>query len=96
MSPETPAGDAEPRSLTEEAARALCERLAATHADRATHQWLPRRPKDATGSWQVVKVALPPPVDNLGTEIRADERPDTPDDPRSAHDRNVGPWVGPG
>ncbi len=96
MSPSSDPSDANPKVLTEEGARALCARLAATHADRATHQWLPRAPKDAAGPWQVVKVALPPPADNLGTEVRADERPDTPDDPRSAHDRNVGPWVGPG
>jgi hypothetical protein len=83
----------EPRKLTEEAARALCAHLAATHEDRATHQWLPRPSKDEPGTYEVVKVAVSPPLDNLSTEIRADERPETPDDPRTAQERNVGPWV---
>ena len=77
---------------TKEAAEAACARLAASHADRETHQFLPQRRE---GGWVVVKVALPPPADNLGTETRADERPSTPDDPRTSHDRNAGgPWVG--
>ena len=62
----------------------------------ATHQWIPRPSKDDPEAYEVVKVALPPPLDNLGTEVRADERPETPDDPRTAQDRNIGPWVGGG
>jgi hypothetical protein len=76
----------DPGKLTKEAAEALCARLAASHEDRATHQWLPREGADG---WEVVKVALPPPADNLGTEIRADERPDTPGDPRSPQQRDA-------
>lgn len=80
--------------LSEELARALCKRYASTHPDRATHQWIPRPSGDG---WEVVKVALRPPADNLTAETRADERPTTGEDPRSAHNRNVGgPWVGPG
>ena len=36
----------------------MCERLAAEHPDRETHQWRPREQPD--GSWAVVKIALPP------------------------------------
>lgn len=79
--------------MTEEGARALCARLAATHADRATHQWLPRRVEDG---WQVVKVALTPPADNLSTEQRAEPRPSGQDDVRTPYQRNAGEWAGPG
>lgn len=86
--------DAGGGQLSEDLAKALCKRLAATHPDRETHQWLPRKQGDG---WQVVKVALPPPADNLTAETQADERPAQGEDPRSAHDHNVGgPWVGPG
>ena len=53
--------------------------------------WCSRKPDP--DAYEVVKVTLPPPLDNLGTEIRADERPETPDDPRTAQDRNIGGWV---
>jgi hypothetical protein len=80
--------------LSEDLANALCKRLSSTHPDRETHQWLPRKVGDG---WQVVKVALAPPADNLTAETRADERPAQGDDPRSSHDRNVGgPWGGGG
>ena len=69
----------------------MCERLAAEHADRETHQWRPREQRD--GSWAVVKIALRPTDPTaLGTETRADERPDTGDDPRSNVFRNVPPF----
>ena len=81
---------AEPGS--ERAAREACERLAATHPDRATHRWLPRH---TDAGWEVVKVGLPPPLDHLQAEQRADERPATGEDPRTSIDRNVGgPWIG--
>ena len=59
------------------------------------------RPPDATSScpaarddgWTVVKVAIPPPLDQLGTEVRADERPEVAEDPRSSQQQNV-PWPG--
>ncbi len=76
---------------SKEAAEAACAELAETHADRTTHRFLPRRRAEG---WEVVKVALPPPAGELGTETRADEKPPTPDDPRSAHYRNVGPYTG--
>lgn len=79
--------------MTEAEARAECERLSLSHPDRATSRWLPRRTGEG---WQVVRVALSPPAEHLEGEVRAEERPSTPDDPRTAHDRNVGPWVGPG
>lgn len=76
---------------TREDAQAACRRLAETHADRETHSFMPRRRDDG---WEVVKVALAPVTDQLDTEVRADERPPTPDDPRSAHYRNAGPYAG--
>jgi hypothetical protein len=74
-------------TLEEQRAKEICSHLGATHPERETHQWMPRRTE---GGWQVVKIALPPPVDNLTTETRADERPDVGDDPRSAANRNIG------
>jgi hypothetical protein len=74
-------------------AEALCAANAAEHPDRETHQWRPREEPD--GTWNVIKIAIPP--NEPGTEeLEASERPPTADDPRDAHLRNVGPWVGPG
>jgi hypothetical protein len=81
------------RSVTESEARQACSRLAAEHPDRRTHRWRPRREID--GSWSVIKIALAP-EGPLGTEIRAEEKPPTPDDPRSAAMQNLGPHIGPG
>lgn len=86
MSPSDPVSGHRGAPLTKEAAEALCARLAASHEDRETHQWLPRRTEEG---WEVVKVALPPPADTLKAEIRADERPETPDDPRTSQQRNA-------
>ncbi|MBA2523975.1 MAG: hypothetical protein H0V25_11710 [Solirubrobacterales bacterium] len=80
------------QAMSEERARELCAQLAATHADRSTHQWLPRR---AGEGWQVMKVAIPPPEDVLQASQQAEPSPSPADDPRTAHDQNVGPWVGP-
>jgi len=80
--------------MTKEAARERCAHLAATHVDRNTHQWLPRRGPD--GGWQVVKVGLTPPEENLTTEQHADPDPSSADDPRTPYQRNVGEWAGPG
>jgi hypothetical protein len=77
--------------LSEQRARELASHFAATHADRETHQWLPRRSENG---WQIVKIALKPPESNLTAETRAAERPDVADDPRSAHYRNAGPYAG--
>lgn len=74
-------------------AEALAERLAREHPDRETHSWLVRR---ADAGWQVAKVAVPSAALDPHAELRADERPPQAEDPRSAHIRNVGPWVGPG
>jgi hypothetical protein len=80
--------------MTREEAEAQCARLAAEHPDRDTHQWRPRQ--DASGGWNVVKIALPPASGELHTETRADERPPTPDDVRTTHGRNLGPGGGGG
>jgi hypothetical protein len=69
-----------------------CRRLAVEHPDRETHQWHVR--EDDGGEWSVVKIALPANRSNSQAELRADEKPPTPDDPRPSFDRNVGgPWA---
>jgi hypothetical protein len=78
--------------MNETEARRACLRLSKEHPDRATHQWRPRRGPD--GSWSVVKIGLPPTQDST-PETRAEERPPTADDPRSAAMRNLGPNIGP-
>jgi hypothetical protein len=82
-------------AMTRAEAQRECGRLAAEHPDRATHQWQPR--EGADGQWSVVKIALPPIDSNVQAELRAEQKPPTADDPRSAHERNVGgPNIGPG
>jgi hypothetical protein len=79
--------------LSEQRAKEICDHMGATHADRETHQWMPRRTENG---WQVVKIALPPPGKDLIAETRADERPEVGDDPRSSGNRNIGGggWAG--
>jgi hypothetical protein len=77
--------------MTRDEAERMCARLAAEHPDRETHQWRPRKQPDE--SWAVVKISLPPADSRpLATETRADERPDTADDPRHNVFRNVPPF----
>jgi hypothetical protein len=70
----------------------LCIRLAAEHPDRGTHRWRAREEED--GDWIVVKIALPLRGDErTKPEMRADERPATPDDPGLDIARDVfGPY----
>ena len=70
-----------------------CRRLAGSHPDRSTHQWLPRRRHGEL--WEVVKVELAP-NEPLTPETRAASKPETADDPRSSSMRDIGPNVGPG
>jgi hypothetical protein len=79
--------------MTRAEAERECTRLAAEHADRVTHQWRPR--EEADGRWSVVKIALPPIDSDRQAELRAEEKPPTADDPRSAAAQNIGPYVGP-
>jgi hypothetical protein len=80
--------------MTEAEAIALADRNNAEHPDRRTHHWLAR--EGETG-WDVVKIGLPvKDAEELHAEQRAEERPPTGEDPRSSHDRNVGPWGGGG
>ena len=76
--------------MTREEAEAECRRLAAEHPDRASHRWLAKR--DGDSAWVVVRIPVPPGtrVDPLKTEIRADEKPPTPDDPRPSVNPNWG------
>ena len=78
--------------MTREESEALCAEYAAEHPDRKVAQWIPQEQPD--GEWVVLRVGIPAP--DTTEEIRADERPPTADDPRDAHMRNIGPWVGPG
>ena len=79
--------------MTRQEAEALCRKNAEEHPDRKVAQWRPQELPD--GSWTVVRVGVPP-MPALSEETVADEKPPTPDDPRDAHMRNIGPWVGPG
>ena len=76
--------------MTRTEAELECVRLAAEHPDRETHQWRPR--EGADGDWSIVKIALPPADPQRHAELRADERPPTPDDPRSNLGRDLPPY----
>ena len=78
--------------MTREDAEALCARNAAEHPDRNVAQWRPQEQPD--GTWTVVRIGLPPSPDTT-PEQQADERPPTPDDPRTAAMQNLGPHIGP-
>ncbi len=72
--------------MSEQEAKERCERLALEHPDRLTHRWVPAKQGE---DWVVAKIALPPTA--AGTpEIRADEKPPTPDGPPSQQ-----PWLNP-
>ena len=73
--------------LSEQRAKEICAHLGATHKDRETHQWMPRH---AENGWQVVKIGIPPPADQLIAETKAAARPDQADDPRNSMSRNIG------
>jgi len=79
--------------MTEQEAKEQCARFAAEHPDRETHRWIPTQ---RDGEWLVAKIGLPPPSRDARPEIRADERPPTPDDVRSESPfLNLPPgWVG--
>jgi hypothetical protein len=79
--------------MTKDEALALAAQHNAEHPDRETHQW---RARPDGEDWSVVKIGLPRPrPEEMQAEQRADERPPSSDDPRPAHDRNVGgPWIG--
>lgn len=79
--------------MTREEAEALCARNAAEHPDRKVAQWRPQQQPD--GTWTAVRVDFPPAPETTA-EQRADERPPTPDDPRTAAMQNLGPHIGPG
>jgi hypothetical protein len=77
--------------MTEAEAKAECERLAVESPERHTHRWQPV--KGADGDWQVAKIGLAPADEEVtGAEIRADEKPPTPDDPRTGGVRDIRPW----
>ena len=78
--------------MTEAEALEACARFAAEHPDRETHRWRPREEPD--GSWSVMKIALAP-DGPFQAEVRAEEKPPTGDDPRTASQQNLGPNVGP-
>jgi hypothetical protein len=67
--------------MTEQKAREQCAQLAAEHPDRHTHRWVPTQRGE---EWVVAKIGLPPPSEDFSPEVRADERPSTPDDVRDS------------
>ncbi len=73
--------------MTREEAKREAQRLAQEHPDRETHQWQTREAAD--GTWDVIKIGVPPPAPVGDAETRADEKPPTPDDPRTAFGRDV-------
>jgi hypothetical protein len=74
--------------MTKAEAEAECKKLAAESPERHTHRWVPV--DEGNGDWRVAKVGLAPADDEVtGTETRADEKPPTPDDPRSNTGRNT-------
>jgi hypothetical protein len=76
-----------------EEAEAQARRQQAEHPERSSYRWFARE-ADGDDGWVVVRVALPPGtrIDPLTTEIRADEKPPTPDDPRTQFQRDGGNW----
>ncbi len=77
--------------MTRDEAEERSVALTADHPDRETHRFLPRQ--NAAGDWEVVKIGLPPADDGGAAEVRADEKPPTPDDPRESLTRNLGPYA---
>lgn len=78
--------------MTREEAEKECARRAREDPERSSHTWFAE--EQASGSWAVVKVDLPPVDPSMVPETRADERPSTPDDPRTAAARNAGFYGG--
>jgi hypothetical protein len=76
--------------VTRADAEAECKRLAVESPDRHTHRWVPV--EEAEDDWRVAKIGLAPTDEETGTEIRADEKPPTPDDPRTSGVRDIRPW----
>src|SRR4051794_1148466 len=79
--------------MTREEAETEARRLAADHADRASHRWIARERSE--GSWEVVKVKMPPGmrVDPVKATVETKPKPPQPDDPRTPYERNIGgPW----
>jgi hypothetical protein len=74
--------------VTRDEAQTLCAKYAAEHEDRMVAQWRPK--EEGSGEWSVVRIDLPPSLETT-PEIRADERPPEPPDPRP----DVPPTVGP-
>jgi hypothetical protein len=79
--------------MNEQEARTEATRLNAEHPERGTYRWVAR---PAGEHWEIVRIKAPGGMDrqHLNESTEASERPPQPDDPRPAHDRNVGgPWV---
>lgn len=80
--------------MTHDEAVQEAERLAAGSDPETRVSWFPRQRAD--GEWEIVKVDGVANAGLQGTaEIRADERPATADDPRTASDQDIGRNVWP-
>jgi hypothetical protein len=78
--------------VNEVEAKEECARLTAEHPDRHTHHWVPTKRGE---EWVVAKIGLPP-AGNTTAELRADERPPTPDEVRDGmpFGNTPPPWFG--
>jgi hypothetical protein len=79
--------------MTGQEAQAEASRLNAEHPERNIYRWIARQ---AGEQWEVVRIKAPPGANRRRfiESTEAAERPPEPDDPRPAHDRNVGgPWI---
>lgn len=77
--------------MNREEAELQAAKFTVEHQDRETHRFLAR--EGAGGEWVVMKMGLPPVDDARAAEVRADEKPTTPDDPRDNLTRNIGPYA---
>jgi hypothetical protein len=76
--------------VTRDEAEAECTRLCAEHPDRLVYRWFPQECGER--GWVVARVPVPPGarIDPLKATVETKPRPPTPDDPRTAFERNVG------
>jgi hypothetical protein len=79
--------------MTRDEATQRATALNGEHPEREHFRWMAR---EADGTWQVVRVAIPGGVriDPLNASVESRPRPEPAEDPRPLHDKNVGgPWA---
>jgi hypothetical protein len=80
--------DERPTFETRAEAEAFCREREADEPNEAS--WLPFQ---ADGRWTAVRTNLPRHEDPLGSATEAKPKPPDADDPRSASQRDIGPYV---